>query len=398
MTSLPSLDAMDQRILGALMEKQRTVPASYPLTLNALRTACNQATSREPVTDYSDADLEQRLRELKDRELVRFVWAGKGSRALKFHQRLEEQLGLSDAEVALVTVLLLRGAQSAGELRTRCERLHAFAEKADAEAALAQLAERDLVQRLEKRPGEKERRWVHLLGPVAGAEGAPAATVDREIVLADGAAARDARVRASWDALAEAYAEASADELSTTPFEAWLISRIPELASGFPVADLGCGPGHVTSWLGELGCDVVGYEPAPAMRAEALRWHPELTIEPVGLDMLLRPKTAAAWGVLLAWYSLIHLAPSELPDAFARMARTLRPGGYVVAAFHAGNDVRHADEWLGAAVDLDIVLHDPATLVAAAQASGLTVVEWYVRGASDEEQFDRCYLVARRDA
>src|SRR3990170_4924625 len=117
--SRPQLSAVEQRVLGALLEKQRTVPANYPLTLNSLRAACNQASSREPVTDYDDPLLQATLKELRDRELVRPVWTGAGSRVVKFHQRLEEHLGIGEPELAVVTVLLLRGPQAPGELRSR---------------------------------------------------------------------------------------------------------------------------------------------------------------------------------------------------------------------------------------------------------------------------------------
>src|SRR5689334_25410716 len=109
------------------MEKQSTVPGSYPLTANALRSACNQTSSREPVVDLDQQTVEQTARELKDRGLLRIVWADTGRRTLKYHQILTERLELAPDEQALLTVLLLRGAQAPGELRTRTERLHEFA-------------------------------------------------------------------------------------------------------------------------------------------------------------------------------------------------------------------------------------------------------------------------------
>ena len=142
MTDLPVLDAVEQRVLGSLLEKQRTVPASYPLSLNALRTACNQSSSRDPVVDYDEQTVERTARALKDRGLLRIVWADTGRRTLKYHQTLEEVLGLADDERALLTVLLLRGPQAPGELRTRTERLHAFADRTEVEAVLARMAER----------------------------------------------------------------------------------------------------------------------------------------------------------------------------------------------------------------------------------------------------------------
>src|SRR3990170_370315 len=112
MPDLPVLDAVEQRILGSLLEKELTVPASYPLSLNALRTACNQSSSRDPVTDYDEQLVEQTSRELKNRELMRIVWAATGRRTLKYHQTLAEHLSLQADERALITVLLLRGPQA----------------------------------------------------------------------------------------------------------------------------------------------------------------------------------------------------------------------------------------------------------------------------------------------
>ena len=123
------LDAVDQRVLGSLLEKQRTVPASYPMTLNALQTACNQSSSRDPVVDYDQSLLTETLRSLKERGLVRVVWADRGPRTLKYHQLLDERLSLEEDERALLTVLLLRGPQAPGELKTRSERLHRFADR-----------------------------------------------------------------------------------------------------------------------------------------------------------------------------------------------------------------------------------------------------------------------------
>jgi uncharacterized protein YceH (UPF0502 family) len=166
-SELPVLDATDQRILGSLMEKQTTVPASYPLTANALRSACNQTSSREPVVDFDQQAVEQAARALKDRGLVRIVWADTGRRTLKYHQVLTERLELEPDEQALLTVLLLRGAQAPGELRTRTERLYGFADRLEVEACLLRMAERaqPLVRELERRPGQQDPRWIHLLGP-----------------------------------------------------------------------------------------------------------------------------------------------------------------------------------------------------------------------------------------
>src|SRR5262245_33615118 len=233
------------------MEKQTTVPASYPLTSNALRTACNQTSSREPVVDYDQQTVEQTARSLKERGLLRIVWADTGRRTLKYHQILDEELGLDPDERALVTVLLLRGEQAPGELRTRTQRLHDFTDRDQVEACLRRMAARPepLVRELERRPGQQDRRWVHLLGPVPHQAAAAApAEVDREAVLAGGAEARDTAVRSSYDAVAADYAEHFAGELPGLPFETWLLDQVLAHTGG-PVVEVGSGPGHVTAYL-----------------------------------------------------------------------------------------------------------------------------------------------------
>lgn len=393
-----TLSAMDQRVLGALLEKQVTVPTTYPLSLNALRTACNQTSSRDPVTTYGDRDLEQCVRDLKHRELVRVVVADRGQRTLKYHQRLDEHLDLADDERALLTVLLLRGANAPGELKARTERLHPFADRGAVEQCLARMAERGLVRELPRRTGQSDNRWVHLLGPVeakaAAIEVTPA--VDREVVLALGATARDARVRAGYDAAASAYGDAREAAWTGRAFDRWLLDRVAETAEG-PIADVGCGPGVLAAHLAAWDAEVVGYDISPEMVADARRRYPELTFEVGDLRRLLRPPTASGWGAIVAWYSLAYLAPSELTEAFAALGRVLIPGGRLAVALHAGACVRHEAELAGAAVDMDLVLHEPAEVLAAMGAAGLTVQEWYVCGpyADVEVVTDRLYILAR---
>lgn len=400
MAELPVLDATDQRILGSLLEKQRTVPATYPLSLNALRSACNQTSSRDPVVDYDDATIEDALVGLRHRELVRVVWSESGRRTLKYHQLLDERLSLQPDERAVVTVLLLRGPQTPGELKTRTERLHPFAERSDVEHCLERMAAlpTPLVRQLERRPGQHDRRWVHLLGPVdtGPAAVAPVAAVDLESVLRDGPEARTARVRASYDAIAPAYSEAFGDELADLPFERWLLDRVADAAGPHPVADVGCGPGHVAGYLLERGATVRAFDLSPGMVEQARAHVAGLEVEVLDLHRLLRPRTDDGWGAVLSWYSLIHLAPSELPAAVGALGRVLRPGGWLVLALHAGPGLRHSDEWLGAEVDLDGVWHDPAVVRQVVEAAGLTVDEWYLRGPLAErgETTDRFYLVA----
>lgn len=403
-SDLPVLDAVDQRILGSLLEKQRTVPATYPLTLNALLTACNQTSSRDPVVQYDPATLETALKGLRERELVRVVWADKGPRTLKYHQLLDERLGLQPDERALLTVLLLRGAQAPGELRSRTERLHPFPDRETVEACLRRMAglPHPLVFELERRPGQQDRRWVHLLGPPAPevVGQAPPPGVDRERILAEGVAARDARVVATYDRVAASYAAELGDELAGKPFDAWLLARTAELAGGEPVADVGCGPGHLTRFLADRGADATGLDLSPGMVATARHHHPDLAFEVGDLTRMMRPPAASGWGAVVAWYSLVHLAGSEVAPAVAALARVLRPGGWLALATHAGAAVHHLDEWWEHEVDIDFVLHDPGAVLDAVRAAGLDVAEWYLRGPLPgiEVATERLYVLARRPA
>jgi uncharacterized protein YceH (UPF0502 family) len=162
-------DAVEIRVLGCLIEKQRTTPDVYPLTLNALRLACNQSTNRDPVVDYD----ENTIRGAIDR-LVQRKWATLASwsnrRSMKYRHTLDGALGLDDAEVAVLDVLMLRGSQTPGELKARTERLHRFADMEELGTALERLIERQLVVRLERRPGQREERYAHLLGSEDGPE------------------------------------------------------------------------------------------------------------------------------------------------------------------------------------------------------------------------------------
>ena len=401
--ALPELDAEEQRILGVLLEKQVTVPATYPMTLGAVRTGCNQSSSREPVVDYDEPTVEATLRRLKDRQLVRVVWADSGRRTLKYHQLLSEALELEDAERALVTVLLLRGAQAPGELKTRTDRLHAFADRGQVETVLADLAARPepLVRELPRLRGQHDARWVHLLGDVAVTEGdvhEDGPSVDRESVLAAGAAARDERVRSSYDAVATAYADHLTDELAGLPFETWLLDRVAAHAEGGPVVEVGCGPGHVTAYLAEAGADATGMDLSPGMVEEARRRFPDGSYVVGDLRRLMRPTSAPGWSAVLAWYSLIHLAASELPEALAALTRPLVPGGWLVVALHTGAEVRHHAGWFDVEVDLDFVLHDRAEAVALVEAAGLADVEWYHRGprTARGETTQRLYVIGRK--
>ncbi|HEY8809402.1 MAG TPA: YceH family protein [Solirubrobacterales bacterium] len=162
-------DAVETRVVGCLLEKQRTTPDTYPLSLNALRLACNQATNRDPVVDYDEPTVVEALRRLALRGWTRLA-SGAGSRARKYRHLLNEALNLDDAELSLLAVLMLRGAQTPGELKQRVDRLHHFADLASVEETLEKLIERGHVARLERQPGQKEERYQQLLG---GDEPAP---------------------------------------------------------------------------------------------------------------------------------------------------------------------------------------------------------------------------------
>lgn len=168
------LDPVEVRVLGSLLEKERTVPSTYPMTTNGLVTACNQTSGRDPVMTLTDDDVLAATERLKAAKLTRLVHASHGARVAKHRQVLDERIDLDDAERAVITLLLLRGPQTPGELRSRSGRLHTFADRSEVEQALDALAARPqpLVTELDRRPGQKERRWAHQLGDGAGSVGA----------------------------------------------------------------------------------------------------------------------------------------------------------------------------------------------------------------------------------
>jgi uncharacterized protein YceH (UPF0502 family) len=156
-------DAVEIRVLGCLVEKQHTTPDAYPLSLNALRLACNQSTNRDPVVDYDEETVVEALRRLALRGWTRLA-SGAGSRARKYRHLLGDAFGLEDAEVSLLAVLMLRGPQTPGELKQRGQRLYDFADLAAVQETLDRLVEQGHVARHERRPGQKEDRYEQLLG------------------------------------------------------------------------------------------------------------------------------------------------------------------------------------------------------------------------------------------
>ena len=156
-------DAVEIRVLGCLIEKQRTTPDVYPLTLNSLRLACNQSTNRDPVVDYDEGTIRSALDRLVQRKWATLAsWANR--RAMKYRHTLDRALDLDDAEISLLCVLMLRGPQTPGELRARTERLHRFGDADELEETLARLIGRELVAGIGRRPGQREERYRQLLG------------------------------------------------------------------------------------------------------------------------------------------------------------------------------------------------------------------------------------------
>ena len=161
--TLPILSLLETRVLGVLAEKQRTVPDSYPLTLNSLVSGCNQKSNRDPVIEASDAEVQAALDSLRALSLIVET---SGGRAAHYGHNIERVLHVPTQSTALLTMLMLRGPQTAGELRINCERLHKFADISAVESFLAELAERaegGLVVELPRQPGSRENRWMHLL-------------------------------------------------------------------------------------------------------------------------------------------------------------------------------------------------------------------------------------------
>ncbi|HTL77503.1 MAG TPA: YceH family protein [Casimicrobiaceae bacterium] len=199
----PLLSAGEGRVLGVLIEKQRTVPDAYPLTLNALVAGCNQKSSRDPLLDLSYSDVQRALDALRDRALVIET---SGGRVMRYAHNAERVLAVPSQSVALLAVLLLRGPQTAGELRINTERMHRFADISTVDAFLRELAERQagaLVAELPRTPGTRETRWTQLLTQTAP-EAAPAGATTQAATasLGDEVAALRAEVAALRDEIA----------------------------------------------------------------------------------------------------------------------------------------------------------------------------------------------------
>jgi uncharacterized protein YceH (UPF0502 family) len=194
--SPPVLSLLETRVLGVLIEKQHTVPDAYPMTLNAITSGCNQKTSRDPVLTVSEAEVQATLDRLKELSLA---IESSGGRVMRYAHNTERVLGIPSQAVALVAVLMLRGAQTVSELRINSDRLHRFADVSAVEAFLHELAARPagtLVVELPRQPGTRETRWMHLLsGPPAAGMTAPSTVAGDDTVTVSELAALKSNVR-----------------------------------------------------------------------------------------------------------------------------------------------------------------------------------------------------------
>ncbi len=199
------LTVIEGRVLGCLMEKERTVPDQYPLSMNALVSACNQSSSREPIMALDEFEVEASITSMKSQGLVRMVHPSHGRSVTRYRQVADEKLELDDAAAALIAVLLVRGPQTAAELRSRTERLHEFESASEVEACLHALAESALVRLLDRQIGQKEQRWQQLIADEAEPAPAPVAVVPASVPgsMADRLAQLEERVAKLEAALAD---------------------------------------------------------------------------------------------------------------------------------------------------------------------------------------------------
>ncbi|MFJ4848278.1 class I SAM-dependent methyltransferase [Streptomyces sp. NPDC088733] len=207
---------------------------------------------------------------------------------------------------------------------------------------------------------------------------------------------RGDRVRRSYDAVAGEYRTRIGGELAHKPLDRALLGAlVEETADGAPVADLGCGPGHVTGWLAARGVRAVGIDLSPRMVGLARADHPAAEFR-VG-DLRRLPAADGEFGAAVALYSVIHLAPDELRPAFAEMRRVLRPAAPLLVAFHLGDEVRHMARWWDHDVDVDFHFLDAADVRAAMEATGFTVRAALERTHYPHEAASRrAYVLARR--
>jgi uncharacterized protein YceH (UPF0502 family)/phospholipid N-methyltransferase len=327
------LTAGEARVLGCLIEKESTTPDAYPLTVNSLRNACNQSTSRDPVMAMTDHDVEQALASLRQRGLTRTVHST-SNRATKYRHVLLDALELAPAETALLSVLMLRGPQTLGELKARTDRQHTFASTDDVGAALAELAAREmpLALQLDRRPGQKDARWVHLLSPVGSAGGAaPPASVGRaepspqpSIDPTDPYGTATAEF---YELLATAHWERTGMELLE------LLGEVDPTEG--PIVDVGAGTGIGLPYLRVAvpDADLYAIEPSKAMRTALhtrLLLDPSLrgcvTVDPRPLPEAMPPRASAI--VLSA--VLGHLGETERTFLWRYAVDRMPPGAPLI--------------------------------------------------------------------
>ena len=429
------LTAQEVRVLGCLVEKEATVPDTYPMTLNSLRTACNQSTSRDPVVSWGDHEIESALSSLRARGLTRVVHST-SNRATKYKHVLPETLELGKAETALLSVLLLRGPQTAGELKTRSDRQHKFKTADDVVTVLTRLAARSqpLTRELPRQPGQKDTRWVHLLSPVdAGAGTAPDATPG----LARPAAAPSRQLPpdgvSGYATIAEFTDLLVGDLWDTVGLVLLDVFEGLEPTAG-PIVDVGAGTGVGLAAIREAapGIRLVAIEPSPGMRtALHARLHDDgdllgrTSVVPTRFGDAQLPDRAAA---VIAIGVLGHLDDAERVKLWHYVATSLRPGAPAVIGLVAPRrpttipGVRvgerrvgqHLVEGWSSTVPLDERSIAWTQRFRIADANGLTLreasatVAWRCDGIDDLRaeiaphgltltEHDRCVVVRRRE-
>lgn len=203
------------------------------------------------------------------------------------------------------------------------------------------------------------------------------------------------RVQQGYDAVAADYAREVGGELEHKPLDRALLAMVAELAKGGRIADLGCGPGHVAAFLAGLGAEVVGLDLSVGMVTVARERVPQA--EFVQGDLRALPFPDAGLAAVVAFYSLIHLPPADVPVAAGEIARVLRPGASALIAFHRGAEVRHLDMWWGHEVDIDFRFMDPDVVTGHLEAAGMQTSARIDRApiAGAETETERTYLVAR---
>jgi SAM-dependent methyltransferase len=211
-----------------------------------------------------------------------------------------------------------------------------------------------------------------------------------------------AGVQAAYDAVARAYHDELANELDGKPLDRALLEAFTELAGAGTIADVGCGPGHITRFLAARHAGIVGIDMSPGMIGVAREQAPALAFA-VG-SMLRLPAAHGAWSGAIALYSIIHLTASQRASACREFARTVRPGGWLLVAFHvdspdfAAGEVNHLTDWFGQPVELDSYFLEPGDVVRDVEAAGFTVMSTLIRSPWPEIEYPsrRCYVLAQR--